>query len=137
MDSIMWRSSSSQIVNLNAIIINLVFFWLIFPIFILIWRWLKIKNRIYELSQERLRLTEGVLNREINELELYRIRDYKLTQPFFLRLFGLSNIILETSDRSHPQLIIEAVKDGENVLALIRTLVENCRAQKAIREFAL
>ena len=42
---------------------------------------------------ESSRVTYGILNRQTEEIELYRVRDYKLTQPVRLRLFGLGNIL--------------------------------------------
>lgn len=76
----------------------------------------------------------GVLNKNLGELELYRVRDYKLDQPFFLRLFSLSNIVLETSDKSHPTVVIKAIPDGEELREQFRTNVEACRTRKGVRE---
>ncbi len=42
-----------------------------------------------------------------NELELYRVKDIVLNEPFLLRLVGLSNIVLVTSDRSTPVFVVE------------------------------
>ena len=39
-------------------------------------------------------------------------------RPFWLRMFGLSIIKADTSDRSHPLVTLEAIKDGVNVREL-------------------
>ena len=100
----LWRGTPSQLVNLGWYILWLLLFWLVIPLFILLWQWLVIRNTVYELTSERLKLRSGVLNKHLDEVELYRVRDYKLEQPFFQRLFGLGNIVLQTSDRSHPSV---------------------------------
>ncbi len=129
-----WAGSPSHVVNLGLYIICGLFFWLIVPLFILIWKWLVIGSIRYQLTTERLIIRTGVFNKQTDELELYRVRDYKLEQPFFLRLFSLANITLETSDRSHPTLVLEAIPNGEELRDTLRTHVEECRSRKQVRE---
>ena len=129
-----WFGAPSQVVNLGTFIFMGLFFWLVFPLLIILWKWLVIKNTKYELTTERLRTRHGVLNKKTDELELYRIRDYKLDQPFFLRLFSLGNIVLQTSDRSHPEVTLKAIPNGEELREQLRTHVEACRTKKRVRE---
>ncbi|HEY9531654.1 MAG TPA: PH domain-containing protein [Burkholderiales bacterium] len=130
----LWRGTPSQLVNLGWYILWLLLFWLVIPLFILLWQWLVIRNTVYELTSERLKLRSGVLNKHLDEVELYRVRDYKLEQPFFQRLFGLGNIVLQTSDRSHPSVRLRAIRDGEQLYERVRAAVEECRARKGVRE---
>lgn len=130
----LWRGTPSQLVNLGWYVLWLLLFWLVIPLFILLWQWLVIRNTIYELTTERLKLRRGVLNKELDEVELYRVRDYKLERPFFLRIFGLGNIMLQTSDRSHPRVRLRAVRDGERLYEQLRGAVEQSRATKGVRE---
>ncbi|HEX5766094.1 MAG TPA: PH domain-containing protein [Woeseiaceae bacterium] len=129
-----WLGTPSQVINLGSFILLGLFFWLVIPLFVILWKWLVVKNMKYELTTERLRLRHGVFNKKLDELELYRVRDYKLDQPFFLRIFSLANIILQTSDRSHPTVIIQAIPDAENLREQLRTYVEACRTRKGVRE---
>jgi uncharacterized membrane protein YdbT with pleckstrin-like domain len=101
------------------------------------WKWLVLKNTEYELTTQRLRTRTGVLNKHLNELELYRVRDYKLEQPFFLRLFSLSTVTLETSDRSNPLLVLRAIRHGEDLREQLRNYVEEARMRRGVREVDL
>jgi uncharacterized membrane protein YdbT with pleckstrin-like domain len=130
----LWRGTPSQWVNLPWYILWLLLFWLVIPLFILLWQWLVIRTTVYELTSERLKLRRGVLNKHLDEVELYRVRDYKFEQPFFLRLFGLGNILLQTSDRSHPSVRLRAVRGGEQLYERVRAAVEESRARKGVRE---
>ena len=129
-----WNGTPSQIVNFWTFVFCGIFFWLVFPLFIMLWRWLVVKNTKYELTTERLRTRYGVLNKKTDDLELYRVRDYKVDLPFFLRIFSLGNIILETSDRSHPEVIVQAIPNAEELREKLRTFVEECRVKKRVRE---
>ena len=130
----LWRGTPSHLVNLPWYVLWLLLFWLVIPLFILLWQWLVIRTTVYELTSERLKLRRGVLNKHLDEVELYRVRDYKLEQPFFLRLFGLGNIVMQTSDRSHPSVRLRAIRDGEQLYERIRAAVEESRARKGVRE---
>jgi uncharacterized membrane protein YdbT with pleckstrin-like domain len=134
MEKELWRGTPSQLVNLPWYVLWILLFWLVIPLLVLLWQWLVIRNTVYELTSERLKLRRGVLNKHLDEVELYRVRDYKLEQPFFLRLFGLGNILLQTSDRSHPSLRLRAVRDGEQLYERVRAAVEESRARKGVRE---
>ena len=129
-----WSGSPSQWVNFPGYLFCLLFCWLIVPLFVMLWQWLVLKNTTYELSSQRLKLRYGVLNKDINDLELYRVRDYKLEQPFFLRLVGLSNIKLNTADSTTPVVVLRGVRDGESLRDKIRSAVEQCRITKGVRE---
>jgi uncharacterized membrane protein YdbT with pleckstrin-like domain len=132
-EALVWSGSPAQIVNLPVFVVCVPLCWLVVPIFIALWKWLVVKNTRYELTTERLKLRAGVLNKVLDELELYRVRDYRLEQPFFLRIFGLGNIIIRTADNTHPVITLRAIRDGEHVLELVRRYVEECRARKNVR----
>ena len=133
-EKLVWSGSPSQVTNLLPFVFWGLLFWLVVPIFIILWKWLVTNMTRYELTTERLRTRHGVLNRKMDELELYRVRDYKLDQPFFLRLFSLGNIILQTSDLSNPVITLHAIPDCEQVREQIRNSVEACRVKKGVRE---
>lgn len=82
---------------------------------------------MYELDHERLRLHQGVLNKKVNDIELYRVTAYELDQPIWLRIFGLSNINVITSDPKKPLIVLHAVPAGSNVCSLIRDHKERHR----------
>lgn len=129
-----WNETPSQVINIPAFALWGILFWLVIPIFIILWKWLVVKNTKYELTTERLKIRHGVLNKKMDDLELYRVRDFKLERPFFLRLFSLGNIILQTSDKSHPVVILRAIRNGEQIREQIRNMVEACRVKKRVRE---
>jgi uncharacterized membrane protein YdbT with pleckstrin-like domain len=136
-DEVVWSGSPSQIVNLPVFIVCALLCWLIVPIFIALWKWLVVRSIRYELTTERLKLRDGVLNKVFNEVELYRVRDYRAEQPFYLRPFSLGHVIMGTTDASHPRLTLRAVRNVEHVLELVRRHVEDCRARKNVRAIDL
>ena len=131
-DEVVWTGSPSQILNLPAYIVCALLCWLVVPIFIAIWKWLVLKNIRYELTTERLKVRQGVFNKTLDEVELYRVRDYHLDQPFWMRLFSLGIIALRSTDESNPYIELKAIRDCEGVYEHIRKYVEECRIKKRV-----
>jgi uncharacterized membrane protein YdbT with pleckstrin-like domain len=131
----LWAGSPSQLTNLGTFVLMGLFFWLLVPIIVIAWKVLVTKNTRYELTSQRLRLRTGVINKKLEELELYRVQDTRLDQPFFLRLFSLGNVILNTSDPSSPVIVIPAIEEAESVREKVRNAVEERKDAKNVREF--
>ena len=151
-ENVVWKGRSSQIVNfwplvtalLITVLIIAISFWMDLPIWFCVlalvplayggWLYLGTKLMVFEFTSERMRIYEGILNQKINEVELYRVKDTSLEKPFWLRVFGLSNIVLTTSDRSLPAIEIRAVRNGIVIREKLRKQVELLRDKKRVRE---
>jgi uncharacterized membrane protein YdbT with pleckstrin-like domain len=129
-----WRGTSSQWKNFGIFILCALFCRLIVPIFIALARYLKTKNKVYELTTERLKITEGVFSKLTDTLELYRVKDLETRQPFLYRVVGIEIIQVNTSDVSSPFILIEAIPSTVALADKIRNQVETIRAQKGVRE---
>src|ERR1700704_3351567 len=104
-----WRGNSSQWKNFGVYLLCGLFCWLIVPIFIALARYLQTKCKVYELTTERLKTTEGVFSKVTDTLELYRVKDLETQQPFLYRLVGTENIQVNTSDLTTPFVLVEAI----------------------------
>ena len=124
------QRSSPEIGNFSPYILVL----LAVPIFIAGKRYLQTKCKIYELTGERLKTTEGVFSKVTDTLEWYRVKDIKTQQPFLYRLAGLENIQLDTSDVETPTVFIEAIPHHVGLADKVRNQVETIRQQKGVRE---
>ena len=129
-----WKGSPSQWSNFTTYLMCAIFFWLGFPVFIAIWKYLTVRAWTIEISSQRVIEEKGVLSKTTDELELYRVKDIRLNQPFWLRLVGLSTIVLVTSDKTNPILRIPAIKEGKKLREMIRNAVDLRRDQKGVRE---
>lgn len=107
---------------------------LVVPLIIAVTRYLTTKSKVYELTTERLKTTEGVLSKATDTLELYRVKDIETRQPFLYRIFGVENIQLNTSDASSPVVMIDAISRSVGLGDKIRNQVEIIRQQKGVRE---
>ena len=100
-------------------------------------RWIKARSHVYEVTTERLRESCGVLSRRTEELELYRVRDYKVIEPLLLRLVGCGHLVIATADRTTPEIVIRAVHNVAELKEKVRTHTERMRQARGVRDFEI
>ncbi|MCX7825110.1 MAG: PH domain-containing protein [Verrucomicrobiae bacterium] len=147
-----WQGSPSQIVNVTPFILSALGavlalavaaalqhpIWLLLPllpVFYAGYRWLQVRCQIYQITTQRLLLTEGIIARRLDNLELYRVEDIVVIQPPLLRLLALANLVLTTADESSPKIVLRAVP--LNVREMLRQHVEACRERRRVSELRL
>jgi uncharacterized membrane protein YdbT with pleckstrin-like domain len=113
---------------------GLAYLALIIPLLMWVIRWWVTKCTTYELTSQRLRIRTGILNKKVDELELFRVKDYSMEQPFLLRLVGLGNVSMVSSDASHPNVALRAIPGVEDVREKLRTAVQAERDRRRVRE---
>ena len=148
-ETTIWKGSPSQWLNIGhfgaALLLAAgiavggaffppVFIALILPLGWVVWRYLVVRTQTFELTNERLRVSEGVINQEIDEVELYRVKDILVVRKWWMRLTGLGTIHLDTSDRSLPSIDIPAIRDSLEFRESLRKKVEAMRDRKRVRE---
>jgi uncharacterized membrane protein YdbT with pleckstrin-like domain len=149
-ETTLWKGSPSQWLNLGPFSAGLIFligfasagsFYLsiawagvLLPLGYMTWRYLRVRCQVFELTTQRLRITTGVINQKIDEIELYRVKDTLMVRSWWMRLTGLSSISLQTSDRSQPTLVIPAIAGGSELREELRKQVEAQRDSKRVRE---
>ena len=107
---------------------------LIVPIFMALARYLQTKNKVYELTSERLKISDGIFSKVTDTLELYRVKDMETRQPFSYRMVGLENVHINTRDESTPFVLVDAIPSRVGLADKLRNAVETVRAQKGVRE---
>jgi uncharacterized membrane protein YdbT with pleckstrin-like domain len=151
-----WRGTPSQWTNFGTYFLCLLLaagviaaYWFISPrnplILIglalpLLWglsRWIATRTYRYEITSERIKITTGMLSRKTNELELYRVRDYSVVEPFWLRLVGCGNVVLVTADRTTPDIVLRAVPQANSLKDQIRAHTERMRQRRGVRDLEI
>lgn len=104
------------------------------PAIIALVKWLGVRSTRINVTTERITTQTGVFSRHRWDMELYRVKDTSLHEPFLLRLVGLANIALESSDRTTPSMVLPAIHNAEDLRQKIRANVERLRALRGVRE---
>ena len=105
------------------IILALLGFWLVFPLFFVLWRYIELLCVTYYVTSQRIRVTRGIFNQVIDEVELFRVLDIQIEKPFLYRLFSLGNIRLKTIDRTTRNVNLTAISQANSLFEQIRNNV--------------
>lgn len=87
----------------------------------------------YMLSEDRLFLSEGFLNIRDNEILLYRVRDISTRRNLIQRLFGVGTVVVDSSDKTTPQLVLKNIRNPVEVKELLHKYVEEMKIRRRVR----
>ena len=87
----------------------------------------------YQLSADRLFVSEGFLNIKDDEVLLYRVRDIDTRRSLWQRIFGVGTVTVMSSDKTMPTLVLKNIKDPLFVKELIHKQVEEMKIQRRVR----
>lgn len=74
----------------------------------------------YELTSQRLRIFSGVFSRDLEEIDLVRVRDTKVKQHMGERMVGVGDVTIFSTDKNNPEITLNNVKDPVAVREIIR-----------------
>ena len=81
----------------------------------------------YIVTDERVRIIEGILGKSRHDIELIRIQDIKQTQTLGERLLNVGDLTILSHDRNQPKVTLHNVKDPVAVHELLRRGVLRAR----------
>jgi uncharacterized membrane protein YdbT with pleckstrin-like domain len=132
--------SPNQLLNIGYLIILLTLLYLdiiplaVVALIILIIKALNLYCTTWTIQQDNLIEKTGILNVSTEEVLLYRVKDIRLYEPLLYRLVGLSQLTIITSDYTNPSIVLYGIKNGEELMTIIRQLVANSRKIEGVKE---
>ena len=86
----------------------------------------------YTLTKDILEVKTGLFNIRKDILHLYRIKDIAAYQPLSYRFYGIGDVILFSTDLSHPTTTLVAVRDFEALKDKISELTRRNRGNAVL-----
>ncbi|MFO0906294.1 MAG: PH domain-containing protein [Pirellulales bacterium] len=86
----------------------------------------------YELTNQRFIHKSGILVRTTDRIEVIDIDDVTYKQGIIERGLGVGTILLESSDRTHPTLVLAGIDDVQRVAGLIDDVRRKERRRRGI-----
>ena len=100
-----------------VVAVALLVWWLLLPV--LVWR-----TTVYELTNRRMRLRDGILTRNGRDIPLSRITDVSFRKGVLDRLLGCGTLVVESAGE-HGELALTEIPHVERVSSLLFQLVED------------
>lgn len=88
--------------------------------FTLVIKAIRLKLMYYEVSDDRIEWSRGIIDRKVDNIDMFRVMDLKLRRNIFDCIFGVGTVALITSDKSDPNFIFEKVRDSRELYDAIK-----------------
>lgn len=112
---------------------NLIILVSVVAALIALYRYTYITKKRYIIMTETIVVRTGIIAVKFDFLELFRVKDFVVSQSVFERIFGLMTVRLHTSDLSTRALAIRGIPKS-NITETIRNLVQETRLNNRIFE---
>jgi membrane protein YdbS with pleckstrin-like domain len=98
----------------------------------LAWRVLALKSNYYEVTPDRVEWSHGVLNRRVDNIDMFRVVDLKLRRSLFECLLGIGTVTLRTSDESDPQFEFRKIHQCRYLYDTLKEIVLQADKKQAV-----
>jgi uncharacterized membrane protein YdbT with pleckstrin-like domain len=100
----------------------------------LLYFWLVSRSTHYRVTSQRIVVETGILNKRLDQIDLYRIHDYVVERPLAQRMMGTGNISLSTQDRSTPAIQLKGLAtDVVQLYERLRRATEEEKRRRGVR----
>jgi len=86
----------------------------------------------YRFTTQRLIIESGLLRRRINPMQNIEIDDLTVEQGVLDRITGAGKIVIVSSDRTNPNLVMEGIENVRQVADLIDKTRRNERRRRGL-----
>jgi len=81
---------------------------------------LRLKMTYYEITPVRIEWARGLVNRKVDNLDMFRIIDLKLRMTAFDSMVGIGTVVLITTDKTDPEFVFEKVRNPRQLYDAIK-----------------
>lgn len=93
---------------------------------------MNVNSVTYTVTNQRITMIKGLLSTQVEEIELYKVKDQKIEQSLIEKATNVGNIVIYSVDQSTPVIKIEHVENPMQVKDIIRKAVLDAKSSKNI-----
>ena len=84
----------------------------------------------YVIKEDMITVDTGVFTKVENDCYMYKVQDVEHTASIWDRMAGLGTIVCYTGDTTHPQLLIEHIRNSKAIKEFILKESEEARLKR-------
>lgn len=100
---------------------------------IALYRYSYTRRLTYLITCDYIRISKGIFFKRVDQVELYRVKDYIIMQPPVMQLLRLMNVILKSTDSENPVVSMAGIPRSD-LIDEIRDRVQVARKNNKIYE---
>jgi uncharacterized membrane protein YdbT with pleckstrin-like domain len=86
----------------------------------LLLKMVKLKMTYYEVSADRIEWSRGLLDRKVDNLDMFRVVDLSLRRSLLDCIFGIGTVGLITTDKTDPEFTFEKMRHSRRLYDVIK-----------------
>lgn len=102
-------------------------------LFLLLRAWYLVASTRYRLTTQRLFAQTGLIAKDLEEVELFRVKDVTLSQGMLDRMLGTGTVTVLSTDDTAPRLELAGIRDPLAAKEAIRTAFRAARQREGMR----
>lgn len=79
-----------------------------------------LRTAYYQVTAQRIEWARGILDRRVDNLDMFRVIDLKLRRSFVDQLLGIGTVVLTTTDKSDPEFVFTKVRRPRQLYDVIK-----------------
>jgi membrane protein YdbS with pleckstrin-like domain len=87
---------------------------------ILLMKMARLKTTRYEVSADRIEWSRGLLDRRVDNLDMFRVIDLKLRRSLLDCIVGVGTVTVITTDKTDPEFTFEKIRDSRKLYDIIK-----------------
>ena len=95
--------------------------------------WYLVASTRYRLTTQRLFAETGLIAKNLEEIELFRVKDVTLRQGVLDRLLGVGTVTVLSTDDTAPELALAGLRDPLAAKEALRTAFRAARQREGLR----
>ena len=84
----------------------------------------------YIVKEDAITINKGLFNKVENDCYMYKVQDVTLKQSLFERIVKLGTIVCYTGDTTHPELVLEHIRNSRTLKEYILKTSEEARLKR-------
>jgi membrane protein YdbS with pleckstrin-like domain len=89
-------------------------------VFVLVMKVVRLKMTRYEVSPDRIEWSRGILDRRVDNIDMFRVIDLKMRRSVLDCIFGIGTVGLITTDKTDPKFEFEKVHRPRELYDIIK-----------------
>ena len=89
-------------------------------VFTLLIKLIRLKMIYYEVSSDRIEWSRGILDRRVDNLDMFRVIDLKLRRSLLDCILGIGTVALITTDKTDPEFVFEKIRRSRQLYDIIK-----------------
>ena len=94
--------------------------------------WYNTRFLLYRITTDCVEVERGLIGKDIEHVDLFRLRDVKVKIGVFERLAGIGSLVLYSTDETAPRLRIRGIKEPRRVYEALKTAIPEAHRQHRV-----